>query len=125
MNQDSCLTRHLAKAPERRNHALTHYKVIFDLEPDPDMSWLDQWNTPATYKGNEVYVNGQPVPWTDYRRYWGDPDRHRMLIMLTYELKDDDDDWQLVDSLGNIDFMDDDNSEIGTFYRLADISHPY
>lgn len=65
------------------------------------------------------------VSYADYRAYYGNPSRHRYLVMVVYTLGPDDDDWQLTDSLGNIDFMDDDDAEIGTFYRLDRIRNAY
>jgi hypothetical protein len=99
-------------------------KVVFEHDIDPDMSWLEQWNTPTTYRGNEVIIDGRKLPFDEYMRTVGNPDNHTMLCMLVYELPEDADDWVLVDSLGSIDFVDD-SEQIGTFYRLQDIKNEY
>ena len=106
--------------------AKTRRKFVFDHDPEPDFSWLDQWNTPETYKGNEVIIDGKPLPFADYMRTVGDPDNHVMLTMLVFELGPDDEDWQIVDSLCGIDFLaNEDNWVTGTFYHVKDLPMGY
>jgi hypothetical protein len=101
-------------------------KIVFDHDPEPDFSWLEQWNTPATYKGNEVIVNRKPLPFDEYMRTYGNPEYHVMLCMLVYELGPDADDWEIVDSLCGIDMLAHaDDWATGTFYDLKHIPKGY
>lgn len=101
-------------------------KIVFDHDSYPDFSWLDQWNTRETYKGNEVLINGFPLSFEEYMRTVGDPDYHVMLDMRVYEIGPDDEDWRLVDSLGGIDFFANGNDwATGAFYRVSALPEGY
>lgn len=111
-----------AKMTNSGESAVVRRKVVFEVEREPDFSWLEQWNTPDTYRGNEVIRDGRKLSFADYMRTVGNPDYHEMLCMVVYELAEDADDWEVVDSLGNIDFIaDGDDYGTGTFYRVSAI----
>lgn len=55
------------------------------------------------------------VPFDDYMTYWGNPERHVMLMALVEKECEHCGSWTVVGSLGNIDFMDDQPWETGTF----------
>lgn len=117
-------------------------KVVIEHDPDPDFSWLDQWDTPEKYAKDGIVIacpdhpyaqvrgrkrpicrqcrrHARPMSWSTYRETIGDPERHVSLMMLTYELGPADEDWRLVDSLGNIDFFEQSADwQTGTFYAL-------
>ncbi len=77
----------------------TKRKIVFEHELEPDSSWLDQ----------EEFKNE-------------DKNNHVALLMSVYEMKESDKDWNLVDSLGNIDFLaDSDDWKTGTFYHVGSL----
>lgn len=90
------------------------YRVTFEHDPDGDYSWLDRRNTPETYKGNEIIENGRKVPFKRYMEYWGNPERHILLFMTVDHIREDGYE-KTIDSLGGIDFMDDQDWNTGVF----------
>jgi hypothetical protein len=108
-------------APE--DGSMKRTKVVFEHDSDPDFSWLEQdhYNprhssyTPVYRTKEDMDAERNPIDGDYYR----DPQNHVALCMLVYEMDEDNEDWVLVDSLGSIDFMaDEDNWTTGTFYRL-------
>lgn len=107
--------------------ARTRRKIVFIPDAEPDFSWLeqDQYNPnkpgydPIYRTAADMRAKRDPIDPEWYR----DPDNHVALAMLVYELTAHDDDWQLIDSLGNIDFLDDDSDDhgTGTFYSVQAI----
>lgn len=106
------------------NSTAPRRKIVFDTESDPDFSWLEQDHYKPGHKDfSPIYpteadmragTNAYDPAW------YTDPANHEMLCMLVYELRGDD--WELVDSLGNIDFLaSEDDHDYGTFYRVSDI----
>lgn len=90
-------------------------RIRFEYDPDPDFSWLGQWNTPETYAGNEVLdATGRPLPFEDYIRYQGNPDCHIALQAQVESQCECCGSWVGQISLGGIDFMDDDKYFVGT-----------
>lgn len=82
----------------------TRYRVEYD--EFPDLSWLEQWDTPEKYEGNEILEDGSPVPFEQYAATWGDPDRHVVLALLCEEKCPHCSTWDVIDSLGGIDYLD-------------------
>lgn len=81
----------------------TRKKVVFDYDPEPDLSWLDQDEFRQENKAN-----------------------HIALEMLVFEMTENDNDWRLIDSLGNIDCLADKNDwATGTFYNSDSIPEGY
>ena len=105
----------------------TRRKVVFKHDRDADFSWLEQDMYDPSKPGYDPIYPSEADMKAKTNAYDGnwyrDPDNHVALMMLVYELRDDADDWELVDSLGGIDFLRDDESDwtTGTFYRLSDI----
>lgn len=105
----------------------TRRKIVFEEDPEPDFSWLQQemYNPSSPEYAGPIYPTTQDMrkKQNAYDPEWyRDPANHVALSMLVYELGPDDDDWRLVDSLGNIDFLDDgDDHGTGTFYRVEQI----
>ena len=105
----------------------TRYKIVIEYDPEPDFSWLeqDQYN-PASLEYDPFYPSKADM---DAKRnaYNGDwdrnPDNHVALCLLVFVIGPDDDDWQIIDSLGNIDFLvsSDRDWTTGTFYCVDDI----
>lgn len=100
------------------------YKIVFTHDPDPDFSWLDDHYDPSSkdydpvYRSTEDMAAGKPLDADWYR----DPENHVALAMLVYAMADEDEDWRLIDSLGNIDFLADGNDwQTGTYYKVDDI----
>ena len=48
------------------------YRVRWEFDDAPDLSHLEQWDTPQKYKGNEVMKDGKPME--SFRYYKGAPD---------------------------------------------------
>lgn len=102
----------------------TRRKIIFEHDPDPDFSWLEQpcqrepvWRTEADMKAGKPPLNPD---------WYCNPANHVALCMAVLEFPTDADDWQVVDSLGNIDFMaDSDDWATGTFYRVSALPDGY
>lgn len=110
---------------------MTRRKVVFAHDIDPDFSWLDQdCYNPSSKDHDPIYPSKEDA---DAKRnaydgdWYRDPDNHVALSMLVYEMTEDADDWQVVDSLGSIDFLaNGDDWTTGTFYRLRDLARfPY
>ena len=76
-------------------------KIVIDYDPEPDFSWLTQPELKNENKKN-----------------------HIALAMTVYEMGDND--WKIVDSLGNIDFLKGGNDwAIGTFYYVSELPVGY
>lgn len=76
-------------------------KIVVEYDHEPDFSWLDQ---PEFKNENK--------------------DDHIALEMTVYEMGEND--WKLVESLGNIDFRKDgDDWAVGTFYRVSELPVGY
>ena len=81
----------------------TRKKIEFNYDPEPDFSWLEQ-----------DYFKGEK------------PQDHIALCMCVYEMGENDEDWQLVDSLCGIDFLQAKNDwQTGTFYHVSDLPKGY
>lgn len=63
--------------------------------------------TEAEYADNEYMKDGQPIPYAEYLRYYGNPDRHVYLLAEARKRCPCCGVWTTAASLGNIDFMDD------------------
>ena len=102
------------------------YCVVIDHDNDADMSWLepDHYNprhptyepvypTEADMKAGTNAIDGD---------WYRDPSNHVALEMIAY-----DEDGQVIDSLGGIDFLaNGDKWKTGTFYTLAALDRaPY
>lgn len=105
-------------------------KVIFEHDTDPDFSWLEQdMYNPQSPEYSPVYrtkedmdAGKSPMDGDWYRN----PENHVSLSMLVYKMDEGDEDWQLVDSLGNIDFLaDSDDWATGTFYHISALPEGY
>lgn len=91
-------------------------RATFDYDPDPDLSWLEQWDSPAKYQGNECRdEEGDVLTFEDYQRTVGNPDHHVTLMAVCEEECPQCGEWKVVDSLHNIDFLIDDDFRTGTF----------
>lgn len=94
--------------------------VVFEHDQEPDYSWLDQdhYKTDPVYRTKaDMDAGREPLD----PEWFTDPDNHVALEMLVYAHPDTDDE-EIVDSLGNIDFLaDEGNWCTGTFYRVSDI----
>lgn len=90
-------------------------RIIWDYETAPDLSFLEQWNTPETYAGNEV-VNGEgeELSFEEYMETYGNPDRHVTLVCAVEEQCPYCHSWTVVESVCGVDFMDWSRPFIGT-----------
>jgi hypothetical protein len=94
----------------------SEYAVVWDYDEDADLSFLEQWDTPQKYAGNEVIdeKTGLPMPFDEYMQTYGNPDRHVMLWARVLEyLEDGNIEWK--DSVGGVDFMDWQEYKVGEF----------
>lgn len=106
---------------------MAEYRIVIELDPDPDLSWLEQWNTPEKYAGNEMVDRGpndnQPprkIPFDEYIKYWGNPDRH-VALCIRIEKQCEMGGWHTVECLGAVDMMDDQHLWLGTYSDPAEI----
>lgn len=102
------------------------YKAVFEHDSESDFSWLEQDIFNPSKPGYEPIYRSQedmeagrePIDGEWYR----DPANHVALHMMVYRLAEDAEDWEPIDSLGNIDFLEDsDDWCTGTFYSPADL----
>lgn len=78
-------------------------KIVFEHDNNADMSWLDQ----------DEFKNE-------------DKSNHIALQMSVYKMDGSDEDWQLIDSLGGIDCLEDAGDwDTGTFYCLNALPKGY
>ena len=84
------------------------YRVIWEYDDDPDLSWLEQWNTPETYKGNEVQegCHGIPMPFDEYMATYGNPERHVTLVCRVERRCETCGAWETIEAVCGFDFMD-------------------
>lgn len=64
--------------------------------------------TPDEYAGNQYMRDGVPVPYEEYRAYYGNPDRHIYLGLIEETRCPCCGGWKETNSLWRIDMMDDD-----------------
>lgn len=108
---------------------LDEYRIKFRQDPYATVDGCDGNplpESPEVYAENGyLRADGTPIPYAEYLEYYGNPDRH-VLLMADVQRKcpccghwtDDDEHGQPLPSLGGIDFMDDDPglSAIGSWY---------
>lgn len=95
---------------------MSQLRITFEYDPDPDFSYLGQWDTPETYVGNEVRKDdGTLATFEEYMAYWGNVERHIALQAHVEAQCECCGSWVTRASLGGIDFMDDDAYDLGTF----------
>lgn len=92
-------------------------RVVFDYDEyaDPFDSDDFQDNEEDYKRIGEMYKDGEPIPFEEYRRYWGDPDMHVYLVATLEAKCECCGSWKTVGSLGGIDCMVDDNYQTGKF----------
>jgi hypothetical protein len=99
-------------------------KVVFEHDENPDFSWLDKHATAdnPVYRTEADMKAGRPID----PAWYNNPENHVALSMVVYKLDDRDEDWQVLDSLGNIDFLaDSDDWATGEFYYVSDLPNGY
>lgn len=80
-------------------------RILWDYEPDPDFSWLEQWNTKEKYEKDGVVLrDGKPVPWEDYIENEGSPDHYCMLQATVQKQCEACGAWHTVRTLSNCGF---------------------
>lgn len=96
---------------------MNQYRVTFDYDPDPDFSYLEQWDTAEKYEGNEIHENGRPLSFDEYMASgFGDPEQHVAIVADVEMQCECCNSWVHKASLGNIDFLLTDNDwTTGTF----------
>lgn len=102
-------------------------KIVFEHDEDPDFSWLEQSSyDPSKPDYDPIYPTKEDADAgrNAYAPEWyRNPENHVALCMSVYKMTDDDEDWQLADSLGGIDFLvDSDEWQTGTFYHYRHLS---
>jgi hypothetical protein len=105
-------------------------KIVFEHDTDPDFSWLEQDHYNPRNPGYEpIYRTKEDM---DAQRapldgdWYRDPENHVTLSMLVLEMKEEEEEWQVVDSLGGIDFLaDSDDWATGTFYHVNALPKGY
>lgn len=105
-------------------------KIVIDYDIDPDFSWLEQDHYRPTHPSYCSVFPTQADARANRNAYDGDwyrnPDNHVALAMRVYEMSADADDWECVDSLCNIDFLESsDDWATGTFYRVSQLPKGY
>lgn len=103
---------------------MRRFQVVYD--EDPDLSYLEQWDTPEKYKGNEMLdpTIGEVIPFEEYIQTYGNPDKHVVLMMIAEEKCESCGEWSVTDTLGGIDFMEWCVPDTGVF-TLEEIDNPY
>jgi hypothetical protein len=100
--------------------------VVFEHDPDPDFSWLEQDHlkpghpeySPIYLTRTDMRAKRNPIDPTWYTN----PDNHVALSMLVYETCGTCGEPRIVDSIGGIDFLaDSDEWTIGRFNTITEI----
>jgi hypothetical protein len=113
------------------------YRVRWVYDPEPDLENPSGSPLPgpeSEYVGNEIHElidrgddpqtgRRRVVPYAEYCRYWGNPERHTVLACLVERACGACDAWEQVASLGHIDFMDDDREILGLNIGHVDRAH--
>lgn len=107
---------------------LSGYRVRFVIDDSAQFEESNGESRPLTeeeYKDNEYYKNDQPIPYADYLKYYGNPDRH---VYLGCELQKECPcchKFNTVQSLWNIDCMDDNpeylHVKLDHWYSLGEV----
>jgi hypothetical protein len=101
-----------------------HYRIRFVIDPDARFEECNGEPRPLTeeeYRGYEYMRDGVPVTYADYLRYQGNPERHVYIGAVLEHRCHCCGNWQDVDSLWNIDFMDD-SPEVAVLTTHATVS---
>lgn len=88
----------------------TNYRVRFSLDPDGQFEESNGESRPMTadeYRDNEYMHEGQVVPYEEYRRYYGNPDRHVFVASEVEQQCPCCGAWTWAGGTCGIDFMDD------------------
>jgi hypothetical protein len=88
----------------------TKYRVQFVIDDDARFEECNGESRPLTaaeYRENQYLRDGTPVPYAEYLRYYGNPDRHVYLACIVQKQCHCCSSWPIVGSLCNIDNMDD------------------
>lgn len=88
----------------------TEYRIRFVEDPDAQFEECNgeaRSLTEDEYRENEYMKDGQPIPYEEYLRYYGNPDRHVYLLAEAQAKCPCCGAWQTKGCLGSIDFMDD------------------
>ena len=89
-----------------------NYRVRFEYDPDAHFEESNGERRPLTaseYIGNEyMHPDHTPIPYDEYRRYYGNPERHVYLMCVVEKQCSCCQRWSVANSLGYIDVMDDD-----------------
>lgn len=111
-------------------------RITFDYDPEPDLT--DPAGAPLpgsrkTYEENPITPNGGPaLTYQQYCKYYGNPDRHVVLMHTVQEqcTASYEDQygkshtckhWYTIDSCYGHDFMDDDPIDIGSFTHQSQL----
>lgn len=99
------------------------YRVRFVIDEGAEFEECNGARRPLTeeeYRGNEYQKNSRDVSYIEYRRYYGNPDRHVYLGCIVERQCSECGTWHQRASLWSIDFMDD-SPEL----RAVNIDHNY
>jgi hypothetical protein len=91
-----------------------NYRIRFVIDPDGSFTECNGEPRPLTeeeYAGVQYMRDGKPVSYADYLAYYGNPDRHVYIGAMLERRCTCCGSWSDVDSLWNIDCMDD-NEEV-------------
>ena len=116
--------KYYGKAPACTNPGCDNEGYPMTYKHKEDHSWIceecgaeTEWDGEGTsMSGTVVGEDGQKVSFTEYMKYWGNPDRHVVLLATVERGCDHCGSWVFMSSVGGIDFMDDGGDwETGTF----------
>lgn len=89
---------------------MSAYRVKFVIDEEAEFEECNGESRPLTeaeYEQNYYQKNGQKVSYADYLAYYGNPDRHIYLGIVVQKQCECCESWKTVDSLWNVDMMDD------------------
>jgi hypothetical protein len=90
------------------------FRIRFEIDEDARFEECNGESRPLTeleYAENQYMKDGEPIPYDEYLRYYGNPERHVYLLAIVQQQCTCCGHYSTKASLGNIDFMDD-NEEI-------------
>jgi hypothetical protein len=84
----------------------SEYRVKIEHDEYPDLSWLEQWNTPEKYSMcPAINDDGSLMSFEDYMQGPGNKNNHVTLCMLVEKACSECGSWSVVESLSGIDLM--------------------
>lgn len=98
---------------------MSKYRVVVELDPFPDLSYLPQSQEQYDRDGH-YEVDGRDVDWSEYLTTYGDVDRYDVYVVTLQKGCDSCGQWESVDSVGGCDVYDEPDF-VGVYGSLGEM----